>query len=433
MKKYILLIAVLLLTTVKMSSQVHLDKYNFGEGLRFTGDSGYSMRLQGYVQPYAEFRKAENDSELYNRFRMRRLRLRLTGESEDTKFSYRLQVDLSGSTEADTDEGSNNMLLDAFVNYDFSDNWSVSFGQKTTPTDNLELSMGSQTLQLPERSRLTSVFAAIREFGLFFNGSYRLNGSGMYLKPAVAITNGDGMNVFDKDHGSFKYGGRVDFLPFGLFNKFGQYREADIQRELTPKLLIGASYSYNDGVSSRRGRNSGAILYLDDNNNEALPDYEKFGIDFLLKYQGFSLLGEFVKSNAYVDKSITQRVRTDGSVSSSFDVDGVQDVENYIKNRMMLGEGYNVQAGYVFKSLWSVDARYTHLEADKYSFLHNGAFYARPNYYTLGVTKYMDRNYGAKIQASVTYTDTDPEATNNDGDLLNGNEWTGRIIFTISF
>lgn len=431
--KRVLIFALMVFWATGISGQIHLEKYNFGEGLQFTGDSGYKMQLDGYIQPYLETRKFSNSDDLYNRFRMRRFRVRLSGTSENEKFKYRLQVDLSGSTEADVDEGGNTMLLDGFVSYDINENYTVTFGQKATPTDNLELGMSSQTLQLPERSRVTSVFSSIREFGVFIDASYKIRGTDVHIKPSFAVTNGDGMNVFKKDRGGLKYGGRINVLPLGLFRNFGQFRQGDMMRELTPKLLIGFTYSYNNGISDRRGRETGSILYLDADGNEALPDYEKFGIDMLFKYKGFSLLGEYVKANAHVGDDITQRVRTDGSVTPDFAINGIQDVDNYIKNRMMLGSGFNLQAGYIFKNLWSVDARYTHLKADQYSYLNNAAFYARPNYYTVGITKYLGKNYGAKIQLAGTYVDADPTATDNDGILINGHEWIGTLVFTVGF
>lgn len=433
--KFVLFICFLGLTHESLS-QIYLNEYKFGEGLNFSGEKGYSIRLDGYVQPYADTKKYLNtdDPDLYTRFRMRRIRLVLSGESENHKLKYRFKVDLSGTPEigVEDEDNSGNFLLDAYVSYELNNDLSLTFGQRSTPTDNRELRMNSQTLQLPERSRITSAFSTIREFGIFADGTYRIRG-GSYLKPSLAITNGDGLNAFGKDRGGFKYGGRLDYLPFGLFTKFGQFRQADIVRELTPKLVVGGSYSYNQGMSSRRGRASGSIIYLDENNNEALPDYAKLSIDFLFKYKGFSVLGEYAKSWASINDAISQRVRNNGSVTDGFLVDGVQAINSYVRGRMMLGEAYNIQAGYVFKSLYSIDARYTHLNADTHSFLNNGTFYNRPNYYTLGVSKYLDRNYGAKIQASFTYVDVAEGSNNLDGNPINGNEWIARLIFTVGF
>ncbi|MFL2620331.1 MAG: hypothetical protein ACJ0O0_04015 [Flavobacteriaceae bacterium] len=156
----------------------------------------------------------------------------------------------------------------------------------------------------------------------------------------------------------------------------------------------------------------------------------------MLKYRGFSAIGEYIKSEATVPEDITQRIRNNGSISTSFLVDGIQDVDSYVRGRMMLGEAYNIQMGYLFKSGFSVDTRYTHLIADEHSFLNNSTFYNRPNYYTLGVGKLMSRNYGFKIQASVTYVDGSLGVNHDydiDSDAIFTDEILFRLITTISF
>ena len=431
--KIISVLAVCLTATLVHAQDVELDSYKFGEGLRFTADEGHKIRISGYVQPYAESKQyTEADAnESMNRFRMRRLRLRMDGVLPNERFSYRFQVDLSGASEVGDSESSNNYLLDAYVSYNITNRIKLSFGQRSTYTDNRELFMSSRTLQLVERSRLTSAFSSIREFGFFAQGNFR-TGGGSYLKPYFVLTNGDGSNAFDKDHGGLKVGGRIDFLPFGLFTNLGQFRQADVMRELIPKIVIGVNYSKNNGMSSRRGRESGSILYLNYANEESLPDYTKYGADFMIKYKGFSMLGEYIKTEAYVPKDITQRLRNNGSTSTTFDVNGIQDVENYVKGRMMLGTAYNIQLGYLFKNGFSVDGRYTQLEADDNSFLNNGTFYNRPEYYTIGLGKYLARNYGAKIQASYTYVRANPGINDLNGSPIAGDEWIARLMLTFS-
>jgi hypothetical protein len=413
-----------------------LNSYSFGEGISFTADNGSMIKLSGYAQPHVEIKNyndlEENSSS--NRFRLRRLRLRFDGQASNPKFAYRFQVDLSGSSE--TGEATGDFLLDAYVSYDITNRIKVIFGQRSTYTDNRELFMNSNSLQLVERSRLTSAFSSIREFGLFLSGNFRLNGQGSYLRPYFVLTNGDGINNFDKDLGGLKIGGRIDFLPFGLFTNKGQFRQIDVMRELTPKFVIGVNYSHNSGMTSRRGRNSGSILYLNELGQQSLPDYTKYGIDFLFKYNGFSALGEYVKSSSTVPTDIIERVRNDGSTSSSFLVNGVQDIESYVNGRMMLGEAYNIQMGYLFKSGITIDSRYTHLKADDNSFLNNATFYNRPNYYTLGIGKLLGRNYGAKIQGSITLVDGSL-GVNHDNDTATDvvfkDELLFRLITTISF
>ncbi len=426
----------LFLISFNINSQSSLNSYSFGEGISFTADNGSMIKLSGYAQPHAEIKNyndlEENSSS--NRFRLRRLRLRFDGQASNPKFAYRFQVDLSGSSE--TGEATGDFLLDAYVSYDITNRIKVIFGQRSTYTDNRELFMNSNSLQLVERSRLTSAFSSIREFGLFLSGNFRLNGQGSYLRPYFVLTNGDGINNFDKDLGGLKIGGRIDLLPFGLFTNKGQFRQIDVMRELTPKFVIGVNFSHNSGMSSRRGRNSGSILYLNELGQQSLPDYTKYGIDFLFKYNGFSALGEYVKSSSTVPTDIIERARNDGSTSSSFLVNGVQDIESYVNGRMMLGEAYNIQMGYLFKSGITIDSRYTHLKADDYSFLNNATFYNRPNYYTLGIGKLLGRNYGAKIQGSITLVDGSL-GVNHDNDTATDvvfkDELLFRLITTISF
>ncbi len=411
---------------------MQMESYNFGEGLRFNGESGNSIRLTGYAQPMIDLKNYTDveENSLLERYRLRRLRLRIDGTSSNQRFGYRFQVDLSGTSEVGDNTG--DYLLDAYVSYAVTNRISVLFGQRATYTDNRELFMNSNSLQLVERSRLTSAFSSIREFGIFVTGRFRMN-NGSYLRPYFALTNGDGRNAFDKDRGGLKVGGRLDYLPFGLFTNLGQFRQIDVMREQTPKFVIGAHFSHNSGMSSRRGRASGEIIYLNANDEESLPDYVKYGVDFMLKYRGFSAIGEYIKSEATVPEDITQRIRNNGSISTSFLVDGIQDVDSYVRGRMMLGEAYNIQMGYLFKSGFSVDTRYTHLIADQNSFLNNATFYNRPNYYTLGVGKLMSRNYGFKIQASVTYVDGSLGINNNLSEPVSGNEILFRLITTISF
>ncbi|MEM6926608.1 MAG: porin [Myxococcota bacterium] len=405
------------------------DKYRLGEGLQFSTTRGHQLRLFTYMQPLMEVRDyTQRGGDWLTRFRMRRLRLRVQGSSPRDRVAFRFQFDLAGANEVDTVE--NSFLLDGYVEFKPTKTLNIAFGQRATYTDNRELFMLSHTLQLPERSRVTSAFAAIREFGLFVRDRIRIGQSQHYLKPYVVITNGDGPNAFGNDFGGLKYGARLDYLPFGLFSRFGQFRQADLVREATPRLVVGATYSYNQGMSSRRGRASGDILYLDADDEPALPDFQKVGVDFLFKYKGFSMIGEWNRTFASVPDTITQRVRNDGSVSETF----IPSVEGLVRGRMMLGRGYNIQAGYVLPSNTSIDARYTRLVPDEDSFLNNGTFYNRETYVTGGISQYYNALYGLKIQASLTYVDA-LEGSNDirgQGFPIPGDEWIGRVITTLA-
>ena len=431
--KYLKVLPFLFIVINLSAQDVEMQSYTFGEGLKFVGESGYNLKLTGYAQPMSELKRINSEESNSSRYRMRRVRLRMDGQSSNERFKYRFQVDLSGVSEIG--ESDEDPLLDAYVDYALTNRISVKFGQRSTYTDNRELFMNSNSLQLVERSRLTSAFSSIREFGLFISGRFRA-GRGSYIRPHFVLTNGDGKNVYSRDRGGLKIGGRVDYLPFGLFTNMGQFRQIDVMREQVPKLVVGVHYSKNNGMSSRRGRYSGRLIYLNANDEESLPNYTKYGVDFLFKYKGFSALGEYIKSTAEVPSDITKRIRNNGSISESFLVNEVQDVDSYVKGRMMLGSAYNIQMGYLFKNGFSIDSRYTHLIADENSFLNNETFYNRPNYYTLGVSKLLGRNYGFKVQASVTHVDGS-RGINHDLDTntpaIFEDEIIFRLITTISF
>ena len=111
---------------------------------------------------------AITDNNKYNRFRARRIRLRLSGNQSYPGFSYRLQLNLA---ESEADDGLlSNILWDAWLGYNINKTNKIVIGQKGTPTDNIELQMASNSLQLPERSKLTSAFCSIREVGMFLDG-----------------------------------------------------------------------------------------------------------------------------------------------------------------------------------------------------------------------------------------------------------------------
>jgi hypothetical protein len=184
-----------------------------------------------------------------------------------------------------------------------------------------------------------------------------------------------------------------------------------------------------------------------DDGEERLPDYAKVGIDFLFKYKGFSVLGEYHKSFATdISDDITLRndiygddidVLTDrfrGRVNPTSDEFRDYTPQEYVKRQLMLGEAYNIQAGYLFKNGFSIDARYTHINSDTNSFLNNATFFNRPDYYTIGVSKYLSRSYGAKIQASYTWINAGEFGIfDNNGNILPGGEQLFRLILTVAF
>ena len=79
--------------------------------------------------------------------------------------------------------------------------------------------MASNTLQLTEKSRVTSAFSNIREIGFFVDGRNNIPGSKMVIKPSLSITSGDGYGYksVSKDYGELDMEEELIFYHFGLF------------------------------------------------------------------------------------------------------------------------------------------------------------------------------------------------------------------------
>ena len=101
---------------------------------------------------------------------------------------------------------------------------------------------------------------------------------------------------------------------------------------------------------------------------------------------------------------------------------------------MILGEALNLQMGYLFVN-GLIDARYTHIIADEFSYLNSAVYNNRPNMYTLGISKYLSKNYGAKIQASFSWTDGSLGISDYRGSQfpISGDETITRLMVTFSF
>lgn len=108
-------------------------------------------------------------------------------------------------------------------------------------------------------------------------------------------------------------------------------------------------------------------------------------------------------------------------------------MKDYVKARMMLGAGYNIQAGYMFRNRLSIDARYTHFDPDDKSFLHNELYFNRNNFYEVGLSKYLTKSYAIKVQASVVFVDAEPGSKNVNSVVTEGNETLLQAMIQFSF
>lgn len=364
------------------------SSFELGNGLNFGfNDSTYLFKISGMVQPYMAFDKLANQDAQYY-LNSKRSYLNFSGVAVKEKVEFFLQLDYSLP----------GALLDAYITYHPIKKLSITMGQKQNIANNREMLIMEDQLQYPDRSLLSQEYSRSgREFGLFVD--YKAGNNAFAIVPQVSVTSGDGRNSFgvdsrDYDLGGFKYSARLDVYPFGFFSARNDKSLADLQHEQTIKMVIGGAASFNDGASQAVGEGHGNFVLYNANGKAQQPDYRQLYGDVLVKYQGFSLLGEYGVSTA---------TNLDGTFKMATGGDELLPTE--ISQYLALGTGYNVQLGYVSKTGYAVDVRYAGVTPE---FSENTAsVIQQKDGYTIGLSKYFKGN-ALKIQAAFsqfTYAD----------------------------
>ena len=363
---------------VKINTET--KEFQLGDGLGFSvNDGDYKFNISGFIQSAIKYEKT--DGAISNTYmNARNTFLTISGTMYKEKVSFLLQNNFSNGKP----------LLDAWVAYTPTSSLKISFGQKQTFTNNREMTFYEDKLQFVDRGIFSSEFSNTgREFGMFFESQW---GKSFVIKPKIAITSGDGVNSFgansiDVDKGGLKYGARIDLLPLGNFKPGNDGYIADLMHEDKIKILAGAAFSYNNGASNRVGEGHGDFVFYDSNFKQKLPDFRKFYGDILIKYKGFSFLGEYVSTSA---------LALDGTFVNSTATVPLFMTE--ISNYLTLGNGFNFQGGYVSKSGLSLDFKYEKLTKE---FNKTESLLANQDAFTVGITKYLKGN-NLKIQSSVS-------------------------------
>lgn len=128
-----------------------------------------------------------------------------------------------------------------------------------------------------------------------------------------------------------------------------------------------------------------------------MPNYLKNYIDILYKYNGFNFLFEYVNTAA----SNLQGISLNSAGSLLLE-------PTQISQYLVLGNAFNLQAGYLFKSDWSLDLKYgrSYYEFEKVNSILQ-------NYDSMGagITKYFS-NRAVKAQLLASYVNF-PEISQN--------------------
>ena len=366
--------------------------YNLGSGILFNfDDSTHMFQIGGMSQPrFLNSRVNDTTLDPGNYFGIKRSYFSLNGSLNKGMFSFLIQTNFSDSYP----------LLDAWAGCHPNKNVSIYFGQRMSPFNNLSMQIMEYNLQFASRNYLSQNFTESgREFGLFIESKFSIGNIG--FKPILAITSGDGKNSFgvlssDTDQGGLKYGGRLNIYPFGFFKENNEFIGHDTYKEKSHKLMFGFSSSLNQGASHEIGEGhyfqdlppNGTFMFFDTIGNRKLPNYLKNYVDILYKYKGFNILFEYVNTAAYNLQGTS--LNSTGSLLLE---------PTQISQYLVLGNAFNIQGGYLFKSDWSIDMKFgrSYYEFEQtYSILQNydsmGA----------GITKYFS-NRAVKTQLMASY------------------------------
>ncbi len=361
----------------------------FGKGLIniIAKDSSYSMNFAARFQTLAtgswdyEDNRTLDDSE--SGILIRRARLKFDGFAYSPKLVYKIELGLSNNDIAGASEFNGNTpqyILDAVLKWNFYDNFEIWAGQTKLP-GNRERVISSGNMETVDRSLLNSRFNIDRDMGVQLHHS-AIIGKNIVVREAFAISQGEGRNITEGNLGGYQYTLRGEILPFG---DFADYSGADLNREQSPKLSIGASYDFNDNAVKTRS-NMGSHMVTDFGVFET--DIKTFFVDAMFKYRGWSFMGEY--ANRTADTPIA--MNSDGTPTG--------DVVN-------IGSAFNIQGGYVFKNNIQLIGRYTTVKLDD-SISDSGS----EDQYTIGLSKYIV-GHKLKIQTDVSLNDYQDNVNNN--------------------
>ncbi len=363
----------------------------FRKGLVYQNDDNtlkmkFGVRIQSlFSTNFRDFEVLDDPSLISTEFGIRRGRLKFDGFVGSPKWEYKVELALGNRNLGDISEFNNmgaRLVLDAVVKYHFTKKYSLWVGQTKLP-GNRERVVSSQKLQFVDRNIANSRFNLDRDQGIQFRGKEAMGNS--KLNWALAISMGEGRNITVENQGGFEYTARAEWLPFGSFAGKGDYVEADIEREKTPKLSVGATFDYNQGAARVRG-NQGNWIY-DSLGIVAQADLTTYIADFMFKYNGWSATGEYF----YRDAENPLVVNWDGAVLNAY----------------YIGQGLSAQVGYLFPSNWELAGRFSSVSPDARSD-SKGSY----QQYTLGVSKYV---YGhtVKVQSDISYMHYENVAEND--------------------
>lgn len=355
-------------TDLKIASMPY---YTYGSGLGITSaDSLYQVNFRFRMQNRLTYFQNDGEAGAYEG-QIRRLRLRVDGYVLNPKFLYVVQFGFSPSDIGKVDDGSQiNVIRDAMLIYRPNKNWNIGFGQTTLPGNRQRINSAG-ALQFTDRTINDSRFTVESDFGFHFSNLNQFADKFSYNFKA-AVTTGEGRTYSSTPDKGAAFTGRIELFPFGSFVKNGAFFEGDLMREVSPKLMLSASFSQNNKAQKTQGQ-LGKQLFESRTMQSIL-------LDGIVKYQGWSAMA------AYMSR------KTDESAITYDPLDSTNISYVYA------GNGQDYQVSYLFPSNYEVAARYSaqNVASEIFQYTPNRKEYA------IGVTRYI-WEHAFKLQSEVAF------------------------------
>lgn len=302
--------------------------YKLGKGFTFTSpDEKFQLSMGARLQSRYTFTDNETGQDT-SEFRVRRMKLFMSGYAYTKDLTYKLQVNFADSSK---------LFEDAWLNYRLVDEAQILFGQEKVQFARQEItSSGAQ--QFVDRANATDTFKVGRDTGLMLHGkvakgllNYNLGGYGGVGQNTLRTTNNNALAA------------RVAFNPLGDM----PYSEADLEHSEKPLVSIGANYFMDTlkktSATAFETNNltfAGSNGWLKGSSFGATEkvDINTFGIDAAFKWMGFSAQGEYFVGQA------------DGQTS----------------NNTLRAHGFYAQAGYfIIPKQLEVATRYSYVDPNR--------------------------------------------------------------------
>ena len=350
----------------------------FGDGIEFhTPSRNFRMNLRFRMQNRADFNLVDSslaeDPRHEFDWAVRRLRLRMNGTVYSPRLQYLIQLSFSRSDQDWDVSGAPNVIRDALILYQLSNNWKIAFGQGKLP-GNRQRIISSGDQQFVDRSIVNGAFNIDRDFGL--QAQWQTKSERNVLRWQGAISSGMGRNrSVEPDHRLF-YVSKFEWLPRGAFSRNGDYFESDLAFEPNWRLSLSATSAFLDGAARNNGTvgpyftQTGAL----DGALERRSPWVHY-LDALIKWQGHSLYLEWV----------------------------IRQLDNPIVNpqqAFLVGQGYNFQFGKMLTSNTELVLRHS-------AILPKGevvGFHPRLRQWIVGGNYFLD-GHRVKLQANLGRTE----------------------------